>query len=204
MSKEDDEFDVVIGEPQKRNDYSFVGRFLIVSVVFAALIFVFQSSIEATGSIMSPGATAPITVSAVVLAGIIGWLQTLIFKQDIQKIHTYNYIFASVLGGFLGGLVGGILRSSELVLSGFWIGLYIGLAGGAVSSLIQNRLLARKEHAEKWFWFSTISWGIIWGIGWAVSWGIGGYAGISLAAAIIVAFCGASLAILKQKYRFEF
>lgn len=204
MSKDKEEFDVVKGEPQKRNNYSFVGTFIVAALIFAFLIFVFQSSIDAAGDIFGKGAYPAITSSAVALAVLIGWLQSWIFKQDLHKSHIPNYILASALGGFIGGLVGGFLRANDIFTSGFWVGAFTGLVAGTVSSLIQNGLPDRKENSSKWFTFSSISWGVIWAFGWAISWGVGGYSGISIAAAFIVALSGISLTILKGYYHFEF
>ncbi len=200
MSKYDDEFkNVKKGVPSENTNQkvsvNYLMIFIVVGLIFAILILIFQDSILNTGNgvIGQSGYVLGQIVINSILALFTGSIQAWIFKSKI-KSRVYVFIGFSLLGGVIAGLIGGLAMDSGLRNS-FFIGALTGALIGGISSAAQNGVMGNKKYGQKWFAYSMISWLIIFSVGWTIGWDPTNGLGLAVAAGFLMIASGVSLVI---------
>ena len=149
------------------------------------------NSVRRTGHISMQG------LSGLILAALVGAIQTWIFRNNIKEKHIFLFFLSSIAGGFIGGaIVGGLLKLgifSNVIIEGALIG---GIAG-CLSGFGQILLMSNQNFRYKWLLFCIFGWACIWALGWFISINLlsnSGY-GMAAAAAFIVIVSGIGLSL---------
>lgn len=199
---QDEKANVDLPEPDaaKKASYGFVGVFVVVGIILSILIILFQdlrSEFSWVGIVLTQ------VIINCLLAGLVGGIQSWIFKDRI-KSRVMLFIGFSLLGGLIAGLVGGGLMRGG-ILQPFVIGFINGAISGGVSSFSQNQVMKNSRYAQQWFFFNLISWAVIFSIGWFIGWDPYDIVALAFAAAFLLIASGISLVIfLNRNPRIEF
>jgi hypothetical protein len=178
MSKYDNEFDKVnAGLPpettQEKSKQKFFSIFFVVGAFFAAIILFFGDALNASGDELdSMGYFLQQIINTGIISFLVGSVQSIILKTHIQDRRA-AFISFSLVGGVVAGIVGGFLLETGIASYGIGSGLFVGLINGAIagglSSSLQNNVMGKKKHANKWFQYSVFSWAIVYSLGWAIA-----------------------------------
>jgi uncharacterized membrane protein YeaQ/YmgE (transglycosylase-associated protein family) len=80
---------------------------------------------------------------AIVLGAFIGWIASIITKND-YRMGWFGNIVVGIVGAFVGNLIGGAFGSGATITEFSLVGLFWSLVGAVVVLLIVNLLTKKK------------------------------------------------------------
>lgn len=203
MAKNPSEFDLKIGPPPKftriKEYLKVFALFTIPGVLIGIFILLNKEALSNLRKIVGEKVffIALHTLLGLGICILIGFLQALILRKNLQSRY-WLFILIAGIGGIIGGSSVGILVQNSVIHSGYMAGFILGFISSSVSSLVQEQIMSKGRQTYKWFLFNITVWSIIFSAGWEIAW-FRQVEGIAVGAIFILITMGVSFLIFLNR-----